>query len=464
MNETVFQPKKNLGGIPANRVMVPLILILVILHVIIIGLIVNISSRSSELSDTMRRSSLYIEDATSLLAGSSLMSESSANFVLLPVTANGELNFSPLAAYAGELAVDRRGNQVMEKFQHYDVSQEAKETLAVAADAANQMMDTQLHAIALVTSVYPLPDVQPVNTIPIPALPAEEESWPAEQKLSTAESLILSSEYGQNKQAVSVNVNACVGMIKEEMGRQAAENGQRVSSLHATLRVVTGAIILLQIVIFTGLYRLLIRPLGSSVRLITEDRPLDEGKGLREMRLLAFAYNGLLRRRDALEGILRSAASTDALTNLRNRYGYEQYVLDMSEGPVGVILFDVNFLKRTNDTEGHAAGDRLLKSSADCISVCFGNQERNNCFRFGGDEFVAVVKGVSAAELDQMIQRFREDQRGRGISVSWGSACTDAIENTTIKALMDLADKELYQCKETMHAKDATYASTHNLA
>ena len=464
MNDTPFQPKKNLGGLPANRVIVPLVVILAIFHIAIIGLILSISSQSSQLSQTMQRSGSYIEEATSLLAGSSLLSETALNFVLAPTTQDGEVNIHPLVAYANELTTDRRGDQIVERFRGYHVSDEIMDYLTTAAASANNMMEAQLHALALMTSIYPLPDIPPLDTIPIPALTPEEQAWPDAKKEAQAKVLVLGAEYGQNKQNVSYSVTDCTAALKQDMGQQAAQTAQRVNFLRTALWIATLLIILILVITFVTLYRLLIFPLRGSVRLITQDQALNENRGLLEMRQMAFSYNGLLRRRDALEGILRSAAVTDTLTNLPNRYGYEQYLLDVEADSVAVLLFDVNFLKRTNDTLGHAAGDKLLQSAADCIALCFGTPERDNCFRFGGDEFAALVRDVTPEELEQMIQRFRTEQNRRSISVAWGCAYTPELRQTTFKALMDQADKEMYRRKEEMHAQEPGYIHSHNLA
>ena len=81
----------------------------------IITLIMAINTSSSTLSATMQNSGSYIEEATSILAGSSLLAETSSNFVLVPLTEKGEVNIFPLQAYANELETDRRGYQVADR-------------------------------------------------------------------------------------------------------------------------------------------------------------------------------------------------------------------------------------------------------------------------------------------------------------------------------------------------------------
>ena len=113
------QSPKNVGGVSANSVMIPILTILSVLHIIIIILSVSINTTSNTLTKIMRDSGEHINEATSLLAGSSLMSETSSNFILLPEAKNGAINIHPLIAYANELSVPRRGNQVLARFREY---------------------------------------------------------------------------------------------------------------------------------------------------------------------------------------------------------------------------------------------------------------------------------------------------------------------------------------------------------
>ncbi len=432
-----------------HTVVPPIIIVLSLLHILIIVTIMMINTSSSQLSKIMQDSADYMNDATGLLAGSSLMSETSINFVLMPITETGEVNVYPLAAYSNELKLPRRGNQVMERFQTYDVTQEALSLLSTAADSATKLMDAQLHAMALVNAVHPLPDVDFLNSIPLPALTEEQQAMADEEKMAAAKMFVMGSVYSLNKQSVSTNVTGCVELIRANSSVKAAQTARTVQQLRTILWIATVTIMLILIGTFIVLYTQMIYPLADFVKLISANQTLDERKGLREVRLLAIAYNSLVKRRDALDSILRSAAETDALTNLPNRYRFEQYMLESGESgySVAVLLFDINYLKQTNDTQGHLMGDKLIRTAAECISSCFGE----DCFRFGGDEFAAVVKNCEPEKIDQMIQKFRETEKQYNVSISLGCAYTDEIGKTTVKKLLDEADKKMYEHKKEAH-------------
>ena len=91
---------KQIGGIPANRIAVPVIILLIIFHLLVIFLFFSISRQSQKMSMIMQKTAEYTSDATDMLGGSSLLSETATNFVLMPVSESGDINYSPLMAYA----------------------------------------------------------------------------------------------------------------------------------------------------------------------------------------------------------------------------------------------------------------------------------------------------------------------------------------------------------------------------
>lgn len=440
---------KSTGGIAANSLMRPIIVVLAILHIVIFALIVQINATSAKLSAVSRTAGERIEEATSVLAGASLLSETSTNFIMVPVHEHGEINVAPLAVFATELARPHRGNQVLERFRNYDVSPEALARLKDAAGNAEKLKDAQLHALALINSVYPFPNVYPVNQIPLPELNEAEKAMPAERRLAQSRIVALGSVASMNKRAVSQNVNACKDILRANVGAAAAEVGKKIVILRTVLLGLAGLVMLILIGTFVALYKQMIHPLQGFVQLITANQPLDEEKGLQEVRLVASAYNSLRKRRDALDAILRSAAETDVLTNLPNRYRFEQYLLDAGESgySLAILMFDINFLKETNDTLGHSAGDKLIRKAAECITSCFGDKS----FRIGGDEFAAVVEDCKPEMVQQMIDRFREVGERANVSISVGYAYAEKINEATIKQMIDEADKLMYAEKQAAH-------------
>ena len=120
---------------------------------------------------------------------------------------------------------------------------------------------------------------------------------------------------------------------------------------------------------------------------------------------------------------------------------------------MAVFLFDINYLKQTNDNQGHLAGDKLIRDAAECISTCFGSGPDESCFRFGGDEFAAIIKNCDEQAIRGKIRRFEDMQRVKGVSISMGYAYVQNVGTTTFKKLLDEADRKMYTRKKAYHQK-----------
>ena len=97
-------------------------------------------------------------------------------------------------------------------------------------------------------------------------------------------------------------------------------------------------------------------------------------------------------------------SNTDELTRCFNRHAYEERInnLDLREEWI-YISMDLNNLKHTNDSLGHAAGDELICAAANCMRESFGKY--GNVYRIGGDEFVVIITG-NTKEFQSIIESF----------------------------------------------------------
>ena len=152
---------------------------------------------------------------------------------------------------------------------------------------------------------------------------------------------------------------------------------------------------------------------------------------------------------------LRHASVHDALTGIFNRAWFETELNRIANGrvaPVSVIVADLNGLKGVNDSEGHAAGDELLRRAALILSsVC---RKADGVSRIGGDEFALLLPGMDNAEVKVLLQRIRKRieeeaacQGDQSISIALGAATADSPQQLT-QALKS-ADKNMYQDKRS---------------
>lgn len=108
--------------------------------------------------------------------------------------------------------------------------------------------------------------------------------------------------------------------------------------------------------------------------------------------------------RKQVEEKIRYLGYHDQLTGLYNRYYYEiskEELKDISQ--ISVIMTDVNGLKLVNDTYGHETGDQLLKEYARLLKQSF--KQRDLFFRWGGDEFIVILKNTGEAKSWELCNR-----------------------------------------------------------
>ncbi|MFE2585515.1 diguanylate cyclase domain-containing protein [Streptomyces sp. NPDC059378] len=153
----------------------------------------------------------------------------------------------------------------------------------------------------------------------------------------------------------------------------------------------------------------------------------------------------------------RRLAFTDALTGLANRRAVDMRLDEAIErhrresAAVGLVVCDLNGLKRVNDTCGHAVGDRLLERFGSVLSLCGAMLPGALAARLGGDEFCLLAVGPPAddvvAAAGELCRRAAELELGDGVAC--GVACTeDAIGPVrSARRLFRLADAAQYRAK-----------------
>jgi diguanylate cyclase (GGDEF)-like protein/PAS domain S-box-containing protein len=161
----------------------------------------------------------------------------------------------------------------------------------------------------------------------------------------------------------------------------------------------------------------------------------------------------------ASEDHLRHLAATDALTGLANYRRLSEALeseIKRSERTArsfAILVFDLNGMKRINDTHGHLAGNRALCRLADIFR--YSCRSIDTAARYGGDEFAIILPETSAKEADavgrRICERLSGDLEEPLLSVSVGVAIYPE-DGTTIETLFQAADRALYRMKQTDHA------------
>lgn len=152
----------------------------------------------------------------------------------------------------------------------------------------------------------------------------------------------------------------------------------------------------------------------------------------------------------------------DALTGLYNRRYFERRLREESaharrhQRPFSLLLLDLDHFKLVNDTYGHEDGDRVLCHVAELLGRSL--REDDVACRYGGEEFVVLLRATSGPAARVVGNRLRAMVSGEGISLgtrdevrhvtfSCGVAAADERNGYDAENILDRADKALYRAK-----------------
>jgi diguanylate cyclase (GGDEF)-like protein len=128
-----------------------------------------------------------------------------------------------------------------------------------------------------------------------------------------------------------------------------------------------------------------------------------------EIKLLSAAFENMTMRLHEREVSLHRSAYRDSQTGLRNTASYKVWAAEFDKkienGPIdfGVVVLDVNNLKKANDEHGHDVGNELIVASARLICDIF---KKSPVFRIGGDEFLVILQNSDLENRTKLFEQF----------------------------------------------------------
>ena len=149
------------------------------------------------------------------------------------------------------------------------------------------------------------------------------------------------------------------------------------------------------------------------------------------------------------EQIMDRLSSLNTLTGLQNRRGFDEAIAKAGEHErLGIAFCDLNALKYTNDSFGHAAGDAYIKRFANILRQVFS--DIGPICRISGDEFVVLLYDISENELEdlreKMYEAIRKNDRIASVGYAYGSSSA-ALE------LIRRAENEMYDDKNRFYSE-----------
>lgn len=160
------------------------------------------------------------------------------------------------------------------------------------------------------------------------------------------------------------------------------------------------------------------------------------------------------------EDAIRRVSLIDSLTELANRRAIsidlENLTVQRSHAePLSIILVDVDYFKKVNDTFGHSTGDIVLRRVGDCIKNTL--RDTDQVGRYGGEEFLIVLANTHLDRAQQIAERCRmnienevilsQDNQPIRVTASFGVYCS-VVHGEGIAEMIHAADIQLYRAKE----------------
>ena len=158
----------------------------------------------------------------------------------------------------------------------------------------------------------------------------------------------------------------------------------------------------------------------------------------------------------------RNMANTDSLTGVRNKHAYSENEIAINQKiqageleKLAVVVGDINGLKYVNDTQGHAAGDQLIKDACALICEYFTH---GAVFRVGGDEFVIVLQGKGYDTISEVIselnRKVEENIKDNAVVISIGYSVLNQ-EDQQLRDVFERADQMMYERKKELKSMGA---------
>ena len=158
-------------------------------------------------------------------------------------------------------------------------------------------------------------------------------------------------------------------------------------------------------------------------------------------------------------------AYKDSLTGVKNKASYDREIAALDKKILSarahfcIVMIDVNFLKRVNDTYGHERGNQYLINACRFICAIFGAE---HVYRIGGDEFVVVIEGEKVSLVKYFRSQFAFEMERKNadetlqpwekISAAIGVATYKPVHDKTAEEVFKRADVLMYENKLAMKA------------
>jgi len=159
---------------------------------------------------------------------------------------------------------------------------------------------------------------------------------------------------------------------------------------------------------------------------------------------------------------LHKLATTDPLTQIYNRRAFFEiaqafFSLSQRENhSLSILILDIDFFKKVNDTYGHIKGDQILKHLVETVHTTIRLRKSDIFARYGGEEFIIMLANTGLKDAQKVAQKintvvnntpFIEDNLSIKTTISIGCSSISKID-TELNDIINRSDEALYKAKE----------------
>ncbi len=429
-------------NVPAKHIMIPFMLLLISIFAAVVFVTLQIVSISNQIAEKQDVLTSYNDISEQLSKGSDILTDNIRLFVATAVP-------KYMDAYFYELNVAKNREVAIQSLGSLHDDSIASTYIKEALNYSNSLTYLEFHAMHLIAEANNI-SVAKYPKVAKFILPQNERNLSPAEKNLIALKLVAGPEYIKLKTHINDKIEAAFTKVRKDTKCDQKRLYKKQDKLRMLEFIFTGVFMVGLLAFFFILQQFLIKPLLVAKSYIALTKEVPNLNCFDEIRFLVRTYNAQSKRRTELEGKLWESACTDALTGLPNRMAMNQFTYSeeyTKYKSVVALMFDLNDLKLANDTKGHNAGDELLKKTAQCILQIFGNKDKSNCFRFGGDEYAAYLLDTDEKTVLKLIADFHNLQKEYGISISVGYAQGKCESIESFNELYAKADDAMYAKK-----------------
>jgi len=252
------------------------------------------------------------------------------------------------------------------------------------------------------------------------------------------------NEIISSSNAILPELNAAVTLYQHE----GEENLTLVSNMELGAWLLTLFVLMLEVIF-------IFQPMANQIRELFQKVVWNRQNLLQEIEIRTLSLQQANEK-------LAHLASHDPLTGLKNRLNLEAELEELSKNyrihhlPYALVMLDIDWFKRINDTYGHDAGDFVLCE----LAMIFAQSVRpqDSVYRAGGEEFVIIFNRITQEQVMKKCEKIRQKIQDHpfsyngntfDITISSGVYHTDVVEVENIQSALKLADNALYEAKRS---------------